>query len=179
MGIEAAALGNPVESTDDLVGLLRARLSAIDDAHIAGVVHTTHDLVDLLHSCTVDLVVVDTPSSRVSGSCRADDTMLRVVVLTPLVECDGGATRENTPIASPSGIAPALSRRELDVLRAVASRGTAQAAATELSLSPNTVRNHLARVLAKLGVHTALEAVVMAIREQMIDVSDVGGRRVS
>ena len=39
--------------------------------------------------------------------------------------------------------------------------------AERLHLSPNTVRTHLQNLMAKLGVHTALEAV--AVTRQVLD----------
>jgi DNA-binding NarL/FixJ family response regulator len=58
----------------------------------------------------------------------------------------------------------ALTERELDVLRCMtAGLGQADIAA-RLYLSPNTVRTHRRRTLAKLGVHSSLEAVFVARR---------------
>lgn len=179
MGIEAVAQGLSVETSDDLVGALRARLAMVNDMRIAVSAHTMSDVTGLLDSCAVDIIVVDGRAWRADDECMADESILRVAVLTRQIDGDETAECAHTPPSKPSSVCAALSRREVEVLRAVASGGTAQAAATELSLSPHTVRNHLSRVLAKLDVHTALEAVVVAIREQMIDVSDVGGRRVS
>lgn len=65
-----------------------------------------------------------------------------------------------------------LSPREREVLQSVAGQGSARKAADELALSPTTVRNHLQRAIAKLGVHTTLEAVVLAIREQIIELPE-------
>lgn len=57
-----------------------------------------------------------------------------------------------------------LSARELDVLEGLA-RGEATAlTAKRLCISHNTVRNHLARAMLKLGVHDRLAAVSEAIR---------------
>lgn len=58
----------------------------------------------------------------------------------------------------------ALSRRELDVLEALAWGESTIAAAARLCISNNTVRNHLARAMLKLGVHDRLAAVAEAIR---------------
>lgn len=74
----------------------------------------------------------------------------------------------------PHGTHP-LSARERDVLRAVAVSGSAPKAALALELSPKTVRNHLHRVMSKLGVHSTVEAVVIALREDLIDLPDGRG----
>ena len=57
-----------------------------------------------------------------------------------------------------------LSRRELDVLEALACGESTIDAARRLCISNNTVRNHLARAMLKLGVHDRLSAVSEAIR---------------
>ncbi|HVA61669.1 MAG TPA: response regulator transcription factor [Mycobacteriales bacterium] len=62
-----------------------------------------------------------------------------------------------------------LSPRELDVLRLLA-QGMANAAIADgLGISVFTVRNHVQSVLAKLGVHSKLEALATAVREGLLD----------
>lgn len=67
----------------------------------------------------------------------------------------------------PAEVVPGLDRltcRELQVLRAMA-RGLSNAEiGTELFLAPTTVKTHVARVLAKLGVRDRVQAVVLAHR---------------
>ena len=55
-----------------------------------------------------------------------------------------------------------LTNRQLDVLHLLADGASTGEIASELSLSPTTVRNHIANVLAVLGVHSRLQAVVAA-----------------
>ena len=57
-----------------------------------------------------------------------------------------------------------LTRRQLEILQLLADgRSTDQIAAT-LHLSAATVRNHITHLLANLGVHTRIHAVLVAIR---------------
>jgi DNA-binding NarL/FixJ family response regulator len=60
----------------------------------------------------------------------------------------------------------ALTERELDVLEYLALGLTRVEIADELGLSVNTVRTHLQRLLAKLGVHTRLEAVSLLLLDK-------------
>jgi DNA-binding NarL/FixJ family response regulator len=55
-----------------------------------------------------------------------------------------------------------LTERQLQVLQALVNGQTTQDTAQTLFMSPNTVRTHRARLFSKLGVHHALEAVVLA-----------------
>ena len=41
--------------------------------------------------------------------------------------------------------------------------------AERLRITPNTVRNHVQRILYKLDAHSKLEAVVVATREGLLD----------
>ncbi|MGQ0830242.1 MAG: response regulator [Microthrixaceae bacterium] len=92
------------------------------------------------------------------------DTVARVVAgdlvvpatLTPVLLARTG----RSDVARPND----LSRRELDVLEALACGESTLAAARRLCISNNTVRNHLARAMLKLGVHDRLSAVSEAIR---------------
>jgi NarL family two-component system response regulator LiaR len=56
----------------------------------------------------------------------------------------------------------ALSRREREVLQCIVQGKKDGAIARELSISPNTVRTHTANILAKLNVHSRLEAASIA-----------------
>ena len=57
-----------------------------------------------------------------------------------------------------------LTGRERDVLGCLAEGHRRRDVAERLHLSPNTVRTHLQNLMAKLGVHTALEAVALTRR---------------
>ncbi len=73
--------------------------------------------------------------------------------------------------SAPDGSAASLSRREREVLNLLAS-GQAQAAiARQLVISPQTARTHIHNVIRKLGVHSRVEAVAVAIERGLIPAS--------
>ncbi len=63
-----------------------------------------------------------------------------------------------------------LTPRELEVLQSLADGKSTDEIAQALFISPRTVRSHVKNVLAKLGVHSKLEAVTMALRYGVIRV---------
>lgn len=78
-----------------------------------------------------------------------------------------GLTRRTAsarPEAAEAGARLGLTGRQRDVLRLLGEGRSTPEIATELGLRPTTVRNHIARLMAELGAHTRLEAVIAAIR---------------
>ena len=61
-----------------------------------------------------------------------------------------------------------LTRRELEILRMIATGVSTKAAADKLHVSSATVRNHVQNILGKLGAHSRLEAVAMATRQRLL-----------
>jgi DNA-binding CsgD family transcriptional regulator len=79
-----------------------------------------------------------------------------------------GAPKPRAPAgARPSAVA--LTERQLEVLRLLAEGRSTAEIATELGLSPTTVRNYVAGLIAALGVHTRLQAVVAAHRAGLLN----------
>jgi len=62
----------------------------------------------------------------------------------------------------------ALTRRETEVLALLAQGTTNPRMCQVLGISPNTLRNHIQNILGKLGAHSKLEAVTIALREGLI-----------
>jgi DNA-binding NarL/FixJ family response regulator len=66
---------------------------------------------------------------------------------------------------------PALTGREIEVLGLVAQGRTSRQIGTALFISENTVKNHIRNILDKLGLHSRSEAVLYAVREDLISLS--------
>jgi two-component system NarL family response regulator len=67
---------------------------------------------------------------------------------------------------------PTLTERELEVLRLVAQGLANRDIARELFISENTVKNHVRNILEKLHLHSRMEAVVYAVRENLLDLPE-------
>jgi DNA-binding NarL/FixJ family response regulator len=66
------------------------------------------------------------------------------------------------------GLGSDLTPREVEVLRLLAQGLSARDIAERLVLSLHTVRNYIRDVLLKLNAHSQLEAVAIAVRENII-----------
>jgi DNA-binding NarL/FixJ family response regulator len=76
---------------------------------------------------------------------------------------------QRPPRAPVSVFAPGLTSRERQVLRLLIQGASNKDVAKRLDIRSNTVRTHVQNLLAKLRVHTRLEAVTLAIRAGLID----------
>jgi DNA-binding NarL/FixJ family response regulator len=63
-----------------------------------------------------------------------------------------------------------LTPRELDVLRALCTRSSNEVIARNLGISPKTLRNHISNVYHKLDIHDRAQAVIVAVREDLVGV---------
>lgn len=72
-----------------------------------------------------------------------------------------------TPAAPTTGSLVELTPREREVLQCMVDGMNRAEIAARLGLSANTVRTHTQNLLAKLGAHSALEAITLALRAGM------------
>nr|WP_308288224.1 response regulator transcription factor [Streptomyces corallincola] len=84
-----------------------------------------------------------------------------------------GAPEEEPEVARERAALSALSARERDVLALIGDGLTNREIAGRLYLSEKTVKNHISRLLAKLGVQRRVQAAVLATH---LDGPDAGGR---
>ena len=64
---------------------------------------------------------------------------------------------------------PSLTGREIEVLQHVSRGMTSREIGRVLFISENTVKNHIRNILDKLGLHGRNEAVLYAVRENLIE----------
>jgi two-component system NarL family response regulator len=66
--------------------------------------------------------------------------------------------------------APHLTDRELEVLKLVAEGMSNREIAEKLEIAENTVKNHVRNILEKLHLHSRMEAVLYAVRENILEI---------
>ena len=76
------------------------------------------------------------------------------------------------PATSNPGMVPALTRRQLEVLRLVGEGKTSKVIAKQLSLSPGTVNEHVEAAMAELKVNSRAHAVQKALQMGLIRIGD-------
>jgi two-component system, NarL family, nitrate/nitrite response regulator NarL len=114
----------------------------------------------------------------VTGCICTTDGLDRLV---QLLRQPAGSTivdRRSVRAASTARARYRLTAREAEVLDRLARGASTSALASALNVSAATARTHVHNVLAKLGVHTRLEAVAYAIEHQLVHVDDLVGDEV-
>ena len=81
---------------------------------------------------------------------------------------EGAAPEPLRPILAEEEQVAALTRREREILGLLAQGMTTPDIAAALFISPVTVRNHVAKLLQRLSVHSKVAAVVIAYRNHLL-----------
>jgi DNA-binding NarL/FixJ family response regulator len=81
------------------------------------------------------------------------------------------ATMARKDTAKAQVLTPRLTDREMEVLTLVAKGLANRDIARQLYISENTVKNHVRNMLEKLQLHSRMEAVMYAVRENMIEIT--------
>jgi DNA-binding NarL/FixJ family response regulator len=152
----------PTMNGIDAVGVLRTQMP---DCRV--VMLTTFDdetyVVDALRAGAVGYLLKDLPARELGQAVRL--THAGVAPFDPaaaarLSSALAGAVRKpSDPDPDP---VPGLTDREIDVLRLVATGSTNREIAGRLYLSEGTVKNHISRILARLGLRDRTQAAIYA-----------------
>ena len=148
------------------------RISADPQLRTAVVMLTTFDadehVVEALRAGATGFLLKSMPRDQLVAAVRtavSGDSLLAPALLRRLL--DDFVDRAGTPPAAAPGI-DQLTPREEEVLLLVA-RGLSNAEiAGRLVLGEGTVKTHVARVLAKLGVRDRVQAVVVAYESGLV-----------
>ena len=177
-----------------LADVLKASLTGRDTV-FTGVCHDTRALVagDLYvaikgehfdgHSFLAEAIRAGAAGYLLKGTPRADlvraiegtaagqsfvDPQVAGKLLTQVAEMPAGTTARDD-LRQNSKMAEALTPRELDVLRLLATGRTNPEIAARLFLSEGTVRNYVSGIFAKLDVADRTQAALIALHHGLVD----------
>jgi DNA-binding NarL/FixJ family response regulator len=102
-------------------------------------------------------------ASVVVGASRGEASLPPAILMHVLRELTAGPGR-----GADESFLARLTTRERQILEHTARGLSRREIAARLHVSVNTVRTHSQHMLSKLGVHTTLEAVTLALREQAL-----------
>ena len=129
----------------------RAEHARAIEAGAAGVVHKAADVDEILETTRL---------------LAAGETLISQEEVLEMLHI-AGQSREEEREARAS--IEQLTRREMQVLRALAEGLTNREIAERLHMSVDTERTHMMNILSKLGVHSRLQALLFAARHGLIE----------
>jgi DNA-binding NarL/FixJ family response regulator len=146
-------------------------------------IEATRRIKDAAPSTKVILITVDESRGAVSEAIQAGVSGYLLKDATPdaLVDAARNAVEGNAvihPHLTKTFIEEAstadepkstpLSKREREILQKVADGATTRQVASDLGISPHTVKTHLERIFEKLGANDRAQAVAIAIRTGIV-----------
>jgi two-component system NarL family response regulator len=182
----AEAVANAAESLPDVVLMdirmprssgieaCRAMKAAAPSAKIVmlTISDEEEDLFEAIKAGASGYLLKDIPLDEVAESVRAvhggqsliNPSMASKLIteFATLAGSDGSDRGERVP-------APKLTDREMEVLKLVAKGMNNRDIAKDLFISENTVKNHVRNILEKLQIHSRMEAVMIAVRDKLIE----------
>ena len=135
------------------VSLDRAETARAVQSGAAGVLHKTAHLDEVVGAVE---------------RLRAGETLMPLEEVVELLRFAG--TKKDEEYKARQAI-ERLTPREMEVLQKLAEGLDSDGIAESLHISVRTQRNHVASILAKLGVHSQLQAVVFAVRHGAVKIS--------
>jgi DNA-binding NarL/FixJ family response regulator len=133
------------------------------------------DLFEAIRSGASGYLLKDIPLDELADSVRAvhgGQSLINPSMAGKLLsEFATLARRDAEEEPAKHAPAPKLTEREMEVLRLVARGMNNRDIAKELFISENTVKNHVRNILEKLQIHSRMEAVMIAVREKLIEIS--------
>jgi two-component system nitrate/nitrite response regulator NarL len=137
------------------------------------VIMTAHDderlLVEAVEAGASGFLGKDEPADEVLAAAKAAAEGEVLIDPSTLARLLHQVTKEREEQREIQARFASLSDREWEVLRHVAQGERNDDIAAALFISPQTVQTHVRNVLGKLGVHSKLEAVALAVRHSQIE----------
>jgi len=130
------------------------------------------DLFDAIRAGASGYLLKDIPLDEVAAAVRAvhgGQSLINPSMAAKLLTEFAALARRDEDERPQQVPAPRLTEREIEVLRLVARGMNNRDIAKELFISENTVKNHVRNILEKLQIHSRMEAVMVAVREKLIE----------
>jgi DNA-binding NarL/FixJ family response regulator len=132
------------------------------------------DLFEAIRAGASGYLLKDIPLDEVADTVRAvhgGQSLINPSMAGKLLTEFAAMARRDDEERAQELPAPRLTEREMQVLRLVARGMNNRDIAKELFISENTVKNHVRNILEKLQIHSRMEAVMVAVREKLIEFS--------
>ncbi|MFG2168859.1 response regulator [Micromonospora chersina] len=150
----------------------REILAAAGDAAPRIIILTTFDLDEYVYEAldagASGFLLKDMAAERLFEAVRvvaAGEALLAPTVTRRLI---GEVTRLRPRRGVPTGFPMQLTARETEILRLIAEGLSNAEMAGRLMVSSETIKTHVSRVLAKLGVRDRVQAVIMAYESGLV-----------
>jgi DNA-binding NarL/FixJ family response regulator len=132
------------------------------------------DLFEAIRAGASGYLLKDIPLDEVADAVRAvygGQSLINPSMAAKLLTEFAALARRDDEERAQELPAPRLTEREMQVLKLVARGMNNRDIAKELFISENTVKNHVRNILEKLQIHSRMEAVMVAVREKLIEFS--------
>jgi two-component system NarL family response regulator len=132
------------------------------------------DLFEAIRAGASGYLLKDIPLDELADSVRAvhgGQSLINPSMAGKLIAEFATLARRESEEEPKQPPAQKLTDREMEVLRLMARGLNNRDIAKELFISENTVKNHVRNILEKLQIHSRMEAVMIAVREKLIEIS--------
>ncbi|HEV2451856.1 MAG TPA: response regulator transcription factor [Streptosporangiaceae bacterium] len=132
------------------------------------------DLFEAIRAGASGYLLKDIPLDEVAETVRGvhgGQSLISPAMAGKLLTEFATLARRNEEARTQQVPAPKLTEREMGVLKLVAKGMNNRDIARELFISENTVKNHVRNILEKLQIHSRMEAVMIALRDKLIEIS--------
>ena len=129
----------------------------------------TNEAIDALQRGARGVILKEARAAVLLSSIRtvvADDYYVGPSQFGPVVERMRQLTQHQGPEAN--ALRFKLTRRQIDIIQAVAAGESNKGIAVRLSISEDTVKHHVSNVFDKLGVFSRLELAVFAMNHKLV-----------
>jgi DNA-binding NarL/FixJ family response regulator len=130
------------------------------------------DLFDAIKAGAAGYLLKEIPPVEVGAAVRAvhDGQSLVSPFMATKLLTEFAALSTPAPQRLPLPV-PRLTGREIEILQLVATGLSNRAIGGQLFISENTVKNHVRNILEKLQLHSRMEAVIYAVRQNIIEIT--------